>query len=93
MSVSVEPRPSAFFLYLLTAALLLSVGLNVFLLFRDARLPVPATDPADSQELVETEAELRMTQRLLARCQHDHQRKDSLLVIHSLSSTEPPVRR
>lgn len=74
-----EPRPTNFLLYLLTLAVVLSVGLNAFLLYRTPEVE-------DMQEdLSETEAELHMTQRLLARCQSSHQRQDSLLL--TLQST------
>ncbi|SHK27689.1 hypothetical protein [Hymenobacter psychrotolerans] len=74
-----EPRPINFLLYLLTLAVVLSVGLNAFLLYR-------TPEAEDVQEdLSETEAELHMTQRLLARCQSSHQRQDSLLL--TLQST------
>ncbi|SNR43730.1 MULTISPECIES: hypothetical protein [Hymenobacter] len=73
MTIS-EPRPNSFLLYLLTAAVVLSVGLNAFLLYRSA------DEEAQPTALADAEAELRMTQRLLAHCQDDHQRQDSLLV-------------
>lgn len=58
---------------LLTGALALSLALNGFLLYSR---PLLAPDYDDLQE---TEADLRLTQRLLARCQADHQQQDSLL--------------
>jgi hypothetical protein len=47
--------------------------LNGFLLYSR---PLVA---ANYDDLQETEADLRLTQRLLARCQADHQQQDSLL--------------
>jgi hypothetical protein len=58
---------------LLAGALALSLVLNGFLLYSH---PLVA---ADYDDLQETEADLRLTQRLLARCQADHQQQDSLL--------------
>ncbi|MGI4761019.1 MAG: hypothetical protein ACRYF0_09955 [Janthinobacterium lividum] len=58
---------------LLAGALALSLVLNGFLLYSR---PLVA---ADYDDLQETEADLRLTQRLLARCQADHQQQDSLL--------------
>ncbi|QNH62838.1 hypothetical protein [Hymenobacter sediminicola] len=77
-----EPRPTSFLLYLLTLAVVLSVGLNAFLLYR---IPEAEDEPA---ALSEAEAELHMTQRLLARCQASHQRQDSvLLTLQSTAAT------
>ncbi|OGX89324.1 hypothetical protein BEN49_09225 [Hymenobacter coccineus] len=64
-----------FMALLLTGALALSLGLNGFLLYN--RAPA-ATDYEDIQE---TEADLRLTQRMLARCQADHHQQDSLLAL------------
>ena len=66
-------RPLNFLALLLAGALALSLMLNGFLLYSRA----PAA--ADYEDLQETEADLRLTQRLLARCQADHQQQDSLL--------------
>ncbi|GAB3878252.1 hypothetical protein GCM10028824_39800 [Hymenobacter segetis] len=52
------------------------MGLNGFLLYKT---PDPVGDCDDLQE---TEADLRLTQRLLARCQAAHQQQDSLLALH-----------
>ncbi|WP_157887167.1 hypothetical protein [Hymenobacter sp. PAMC 26628] len=68
-------RSLNFLALLLAGALALSLGLNGFLLYNRA----PAA--ADYEDLQETEADLRLTQRLLARCQADHQQQDSLLAL------------
>ena len=60
---------------LLAGALALSLGLNGFLLYSH-----PAV-AGDFDDLQETEADLRLTQKLLARCQATHQRQDSLLAV------------
>ena len=67
-----QSRSFRFLAVLLAGALALSLVLNGFLLFSR---PLVA---ADYDDLQETEADLRLTQRLLARCQADHQ-QDSLL--------------
>ncbi|AWM34018.1 hypothetical protein DDQ68_15215 [Hymenobacter nivis] len=64
-----------FLALLLAGALALSLALNGFLLYSRA----PAT--VDYEDLQETEADLRLTQRLLTRCQADHQQQDSLLAL------------
>jgi hypothetical protein len=66
-------RSLNFLSVLLAGALALSLVLNGFLLYSR---PLVA---ADYDDLQETEADLRLTQRLLARCQADHQQQDSLL--------------
>ena len=71
-----SPRPLSFLVLLLAGALALSLGLNGFLLYSQPTLAV------DYEDLQETEADLRMTQRLLARCQSSHQQQDSLLALH-----------
>ncbi|GAB3574523.1 hypothetical protein [Hymenobacter daeguensis] len=77
-------RPLNFLVALLAGALLLSLGLNAFLLFNQPTLAL------DYEDLQATEADLRMTQRLLARCQADHQQQDSLLALHpELPATIP----
>jgi hypothetical protein len=68
-------RSLNFLALLLAGALALSLMLNGFLLYNRA----PAT--ADYEDLQETEADLRLTQRMLARCQADHQQQDSLLAL------------
>ena len=60
---------------LLAGALALSLGLNGFLLYSH-----PAV-AGDFDDLQETEADLRLTQKLLARCQASNQRQDSLLAV------------
>jgi hypothetical protein len=74
--MSNKHRPLNFLVLLLAGALALSLVLNAFLLYSQ---PILA---ADYEDLQETEADLRMTQRLLARCQADHQQQDSLLALH-----------
>lgn len=71
-----QHRPFHFLVLLLAGALALSLGLNGFLLYSEPALA------ADYDDLQETEADLRLTQRLLARCQAAHQRQDSLLALH-----------
>jgi len=68
-------RSLNFLALLLAGALASSLIFNVFLLYN--RAPVAA----DYEDLQETEADLRLTQRLLARCQADHQQQDSLLAL------------
>ncbi|MGI4739252.1 MAG: hypothetical protein ACRYG7_29145 [Janthinobacterium lividum] len=75
-------RSVNFLALLLAGALALSLLFNGFMLYNRA----PAT--ADYEDLQETEADLRLTQRLLARCQADHQQQDSLL---ALQPTLPAV--
>src|SRR5690349_14718346 len=77
-------RSFNFLILLLAGALALSLGLNGFLLFSQPILPV------DYAEIQETEADLRLTQRLLARCQADHQQQDSLLALHPILSDAIP---
>ncbi|MBC6605754.1 hypothetical protein H8B13_02885 [Hymenobacter sp. BT188] len=74
--------------YLLIATLVLSAGLNYYLL--SWRTTQPAT-PALTEELdaTETAAELQLTQRLLARCQAEQHRKDSLLGYVPPATAEP----
>jgi|GEM_PF-1185092 len=69
-------RSLNFLSVLLAGALALSLVLNGFLLYSR---PLVA---ADFDDLQETEADLRLTQRLLARCQSDHHQQDSLLALH-----------
>ena len=75
-TMSNKHRPLNFLVLLLAGALALSLGLNGFLLYNQPALAV------DYEDLQETEADLRMTQRLLARCQASHQQQDSLLALH-----------
>lgn len=72
---STHHRPFHFLVLLLAGALALSLGLNGFLLYSEPALA------ADYDDLQETEADLRLTQRLLARCQAAHQQQDSLLAL------------
>lgn len=72
-------RSLNFLSVLLAGALVLSLVLNGFLLYSR---PLVA---ADYDDLQETEADLRLTQRLLARCQADHQQQDSLLALRSIT--------
>ena len=82
--MSSQLRPLNFLVLLLAGALALSLGLNGFLLYKT---PAPTFDNEDLQE---TEADLRLTQRLLARCQAAHQQQDSLLAIRpTVSNAEP----
>ena len=74
--MSTPIRPLNLLIALLAGALALSLGLNGFLLYNQ---PILSTDYEDLQE---TEADLRLTQRLLARCQASHQQQDSLLALH-----------
>ena len=69
-------RSFNFLAALLAGALALSLVLNGFLLYSR---PLVA---AGYDDLQETEADLRLTQRLLARCQADHHQQDSLLAAH-----------
>ena len=69
-------RSLNFLSVLLAGALALSLVLNGFLLYSH---PLVA---AEYEDLQETEADLRLTQRLLARCQADHQQQDSLLALY-----------
>ncbi|WP_046244410.1 hypothetical protein [Hymenobacter terrenus] len=73
-------RPLNFLVLLLAGALALSLVINGFLLYNQPALA------ADYEDLQEAEADLRLTQRLLARCQALHQQQDSLLALHA----EPP---
>ena len=66
-------RSFNFLAVLLAAALALSLALNGFLLYSRPLLA------GGYDDLQEAEADLRLTQRLLARCQADHQQQDSLL--------------
>ena len=80
-----QHRPFNFLVLLLAGALALSLGLNGFLLYSEPALA------ADYEDLQETEADLRLTQRLLARCQAAHQQQDSLLALHSILSNSDAV--
>ncbi|GAB3638511.1 hypothetical protein GCM10027422_41010 [Hymenobacter arcticus] len=68
-------RSLNFLALLLAGALALSLVFNGFLLYN--RTPAAA----DYEDLQETETDLRLTQRLLARCQADHHQQDSLLAL------------
>ena len=70
---------------LLAGALALSLALNGLLLY--SRAPTMA----DYDDLQETEADLRLTQRLLARCQATNQRQDSLLALRATAPTALPT--
>ncbi|GAB3860871.1 hypothetical protein GCM10028822_39480 [Hymenobacter terrigena] len=63
----------------------MSLGLNGFLLYKTPALAV------DCDDLQETEADLRLTQRLLARCQASHQQQDSLLALRPALSNAVPT--
>ena len=69
-------RPTNMLALLFGGALLLSLGLNGVLL---AAHPDAWPDDDTSDELAATTADLHLTQRLLAQCQHQQQRQDSLL--------------
>jgi hypothetical protein len=73
--MSPKTRSLNFLALLLAGALVLSLILNGFLLYSRPAMA------ADFDDLQETEADLRLTQKLLARCQADHQRQDSLLAL------------
>ena len=75
-------RPLNFLAVLLAGALSLSLIINGILL-RYCSAPIDRYD-----SLLETEADLRLTQRLLARCQAAHQQQDSLL---ALRPQRPPT--
>lgn len=64
--------------YLLIATLVLSAGLNCYLLSWRTNQPA-APVLTEEPDAGETIAELQLTQRLLARCQAEQHRKDSLL--------------
>ncbi|MCB2376241.1 hypothetical protein LGH70_01520 [Hymenobacter sp. BT635] len=72
---SSHPQPTNLLALLLGGALVLSLGLNGVLL--SAR---PETWPAEDDELTATTADLHLTQRLLAQCQQQQMRQDSVLV-------------
>jgi hypothetical protein len=76
-TMSAHLRPLNFLVLLLAGALALSLGLNGLLLYKT---PAPTADYDDQQA---NEADLRLTQRLLARCQASHQHQDSLLALHT----------
>ncbi|WP_400191774.1 hypothetical protein [Hymenobacter sp. B81] len=76
--------------YLLGAALLLSAGLNGYLLLPSANY-LTGPDLTEAARVAESELELRLAHSQLARCQAEQLRKDSLLVsllsrTHSLST-------
>ncbi|AMR29187.1 hypothetical protein A0257_20210 [Hymenobacter psoromatis] len=73
--MSPKTRSLNFLALLLAGALVLSLLLNGFLLYSHPAMA------ADFDDLQETEADLRLTQKLLARCQADHQLQDSLLAL------------
>jgi hypothetical protein len=74
--------------YLLIATLVLSAGLNCYLLSWRTNPPAPValTEESDATEAL---AELQLTQRLLARCQAEQHRKDSLLGPAPTAGAEP----
>lgn len=78
-------RSLNFLALLLAGALAFSLGLNGFLLYNRA----PAA--AEYEDIQETEADLRLTQRLLARCQADHHQQDSLLALRPRLRTVIPT--
>ena len=73
-----DQRPQVL-LFLLLGALLISAGLNFYLLLADHRV-LTMTDAEVDSRVTESEMELRLAQRQLARCQSEQLRKDSLLV-------------
>ena len=75
--MSSKPRSFNLLAALLAGALVLSLVLNGFLLYSH-----PAV-AGDFDDLQETEADLRLTQKLLARCQANNQRQDSLLALRA----------
>ncbi|TDN36141.1 hypothetical protein E4631_07645 [Hymenobacter sp. UV11] len=83
--MSPKPRSLNFLALLLGGALVLSLVFNGFLLYSR-----PAV-AGDFDDLQETEADLRMTQKLLAHCQADHQRQDSLLALRPPASAALPT--
>ncbi len=70
---------------LLAGALVLSLGLNGFLLYAH-----PAV-AGDFDDLQEAEADLRLTQKVLARCQATNQRQDSLLALRAPAPAALPT--
>jgi len=78
-------RSLNFLALLLAGALAFSLGLNGFLLYNRA----PAV--TEYEDIQETEADLRLTQRLLARCQADHHQQDSLLALQPRLRTVIPT--
>lgn len=78
-------RSVNFLVLMLAGALVLSLVFNGFLLYNRA----PAA--ADYEDMQETEADLRLTQRLLARCQADHHQQDSLLALQPQSPAVLPT--
>lgn len=67
--------------YLLTAALLLSTGLNCYLLRGSIRLGGPE-EPATAEELAAVESELLQTRSQLARCRSSSATTDTLAPIN-----------
>ncbi|GAB3290456.1 hypothetical protein GCM10027511_02870 [Hymenobacter humi] len=81
------PRPTNVLALLFGGALVLSLGLNSWLL-----ASWPDDRPTDeSTELAATTADLHLTQRLLAHCQHHQQRQDSLLLALRTQASGPVV--
>jgi len=70
-----EFQPTHVLTLLLSAALVLSFGLNVLLL----RAHVDIWPEEQTDELAATAAELHLAQRLLTQCQGQRQQQDSLL--------------
>ncbi|GAB2953644.1 hypothetical protein GCM10027048_18570 [Hymenobacter coalescens] len=65
--------------FLLLAALLLSAGLNCYLLLAADKV-LPAADLLADSRLAESELELQLAHTQLAHCQAEQLRKDSVLV-------------
>ena len=81
------PRPTNVLALLFGGALVLSLALNSWLL-----ASWPNDQPTDdSTELAATTADLHLTQRLLAHCQHQQQRQDSLLLALRTQTSGPVV--
>ncbi|OON68864.1 hypothetical protein [Hymenobacter sp. CRA2] len=75
--------------FLLLLALLLSAGLNCYLLLA-ADTALPDLDVAADARVAESELELRLAQTQLAHCQAEQLRKDSVLVslLHRTQTAE-----
>ena len=74
-----KTSPAPLSVYLLLAALLLSAGLNCYLLLAVENDSLSRTF-FDDQQVVESELDLRLAQAQLAQCQAEQMRKDSLLI-------------
>lgn len=81
-------RPTNVLALLFGGALVLSLGLNSWLL---AAWSNNRPDEYDRTELGATTAELHQTQRLLVRCQQQQQYQDSVLLVLRAPSIAGPV--